>query len=404
MLQDRLRQLLPDGGLWIICIAGMALSVSCFIDCAVKANEMQGWVLAAGALAVILVLAWMVLICRRGVLFVDQVVPACLIVVGFLGVVLPLIPGKVMFAVMATKLIAGIVLLIAWLLRVAPMEENDKATPPRSMLVKPLAYLAVYAAVTCLSFGLILETYFPDFRSFNAGVGFAAGVIGAGLCVYLVRVFLDASKGIDVLTRFSLIGLILAWLIFLQPSFSGIALFLSGIGFGVFLYILMRLMTDLYIAFRLKTAYILGICMDAIAALLIGGGLGWLLWHAGIVEEVPGIIVIVCIAAVCIVTVYGLSSDRVWTADGFTDQDNGLGVKGGRWRAACEDTATEHSLTPREAEVLFLLSKGRNAAYIEEKLVVSPHTVKSHMLNIYRKLGVHSQQELISCVEGHVKE
>ncbi len=403
-MQNRLRHLLPAGGFWTICIAGVALSVSCFIDCAVKANEMQGWVLVVGALAVSLVLAWIVFICRKGVTFIDQAVPACLIIVGLLGMILPLIPSGIMFAVMAAKLIVSIALLFAWLLKSSPTAESDKAVPSRSMLVKPLAYLAVYTAVTCLSFGLILETYFPDFRSFDAGVGFAAGIIGSGLCVYSARIFLDAGKGMDVLTRFSLIGLILAWLVFLQPSFSGIALFLSGLGFGVFLYILMRLMTDLYIAFQLKTVYILGICMDAIATLLIGGGLGWLLLHAGIVAEMPGIIAIVCIAAVCIVTVYGLSSDRVWTADGFTGKTDEPTTKGGRWKAACEDTAAEHSLTPREAEVLFLLSKGRNAAYIEEELVVSPHTVKSHMLNIYRKLGVHSQQELISCVEGHFKE
>lgn len=62
--------------------------------------------------------------------------------------------------------------------------------------------------------------------------------------------------------------------------------------------------------------------------------------------------------------------------------------------------AQKYGLTPREREVIRYLARGRNAAYIQEKLVVSPHTVRSHMYNIYRKLGVHSQQELIDTVES----
>lgn len=401
-MQDRLKHLLPDGAFWIICTAGLSLSVSCFIDCIVKANELNGWTLVVGASAIALVLAWIIPICRRGVLFIDQVIPACLIVVGLLGLVLPLIPSGIMFGVMAAKLIAGIVLLIAWSLKPLPVAGFGQDAPSRDMLPKPLAYLAAYTAVTCLSFGLILQTYFPDFRSFDAGLGFAAGVIAAGLSVYVARVLMDADKGMDVLTRFSLVALVIAWLVFLQPPFLDTALFLNGLGFGIFLYILLRLTTDLYRVFRLNTVFIFAICIDAIASMLAGGGLGWLLSQAGVVKEMPGIVIIVCIAAVCIITVYGLSSDRIWTAEGFAGFLDEPGTKGGRWRAACEAAAAEHSLTPRETEVLFLLSKGRNAAYIEEELVVSPHTVKSHMLNIYRKLGVHSQQELITCIEEHI--
>mgnify|MGYP005807034493 CR=1 FL=1 len=56
-------------------------------------------------------------------------------------------------------------------------------------------------------------------------------------------------------------------------------------------------------------------------------------------------------------------------------------------------------LTPRETEVLELLAHGRNGPFIQEKLVLSRNTVKTHVANIYAKLGVHSQQELIDLVE-----
>ena len=65
-----------------------------------------------------------------------------------------------------------------------------------------------------------------------------------------------------------------------------------------------------------------------------------------------------------------------------------------------EGLAAKRGLTPRETEILALLAHGRNAAFLQEKLVLSRNTVKTHVANIYAKLGVHSQQELIDLVEA----
>ena len=37
---------------------------------------------------------------------------------------------------------------------------------------------------------------------------------------------------------------------------------------------------------------------------------------------------------------------------------------------------------------------------ISQELGLSEETVKTHMGNVYRKLGIHSQQELIDLVEA----
>lgn len=65
----------------------------------------------------------------------------------------------------------------------------------------------------------------------------------------------------------------------------------------------------------------------------------------------------------------------------------------------CTKIAQNYCLTKREAEVMVLLARGRNAAYIQESLVISRNTVKRHVSNIYAKLDVHSQQQLIDLVE-----
>ena len=66
----------------------------------------------------------------------------------------------------------------------------------------------------------------------------------------------------------------------------------------------------------------------------------------------------------------------------------------------CPLVAARCGLTEREAEVLALLARGCSGPEIQERLVISQNTAKTHVRHIYRKLGVHSQRELIALVEG----
>ena len=52
-------------------------------------------------------------------------------------------------------------------------------------------------------------------------------------------------------------------------------------------------------------------------------------------------------------------------------------------------------LTERETEILRLLSQGMNYRSAAEKLFLSPHTVKTHIKNIYEKLQVSSRAEAV---------
>lgn len=63
---------------------------------------------------------------------------------------------------------------------------------------------------------------------------------------------------------------------------------------------------------------------------------------------------------------------------------------------ACEIIAEQYGLTGREQEILALLARGHNGVYISEILFISPNTVRTHIHNIYRKLGVSSREEILS--------
>ncbi|MGV8082831.1 MAG: LuxR C-terminal-related transcriptional regulator [Coriobacteriia bacterium] len=69
-------------------------------------------------------------------------------------------------------------------------------------------------------------------------------------------------------------------------------------------------------------------------------------------------------------------------------------------RIRCASIAEARGLSPRETEVLFLLAKGRDSAHIQKVLHISRGTTNTHTGHIYRKLDVHSQQELLDFVDG----
>jgi DNA-binding NarL/FixJ family response regulator len=52
-------------------------------------------------------------------------------------------------------------------------------------------------------------------------------------------------------------------------------------------------------------------------------------------------------------------------------------------------------LSPRETEILRLLAKGMSFAQIASVLMISSHTVTTHIKKIYRKLQVHSRGEAV---------
>lgn len=88
-------------------------------------------------------------------------------------------------------------------------------------------------------------------------------------------------------------------------------------------------------------------------------------------------------------------------ADGEAMSGGGDGdeVRKGRFVRRCEYVADTFLLSRRETDVLFLLAKGRNVSFITQQLYISEGTAKTHVNHVYKKLGVHSRQELIELID-----
>ena len=69
------------------------------------------------------------------------------------------------------------------------------------------------------------------------------------------------------------------------------------------------------------------------------------------------------------------------------------------YEVVCDRLALQYGLTLREREVLGYLARGRSLPYIREVLVLSKNTVGTHTKNLYRKLDIHSRQDLFDLIE-----
>lgn len=55
----------------------------------------------------------------------------------------------------------------------------------------------------------------------------------------------------------------------------------------------------------------------------------------------------------------------------------------------------QFALTERECEVFALLAQARTVEDIARHLEISDNTVKTHIKRIYKKMGIHSRQDVI---------
>jgi LuxR family maltose regulon positive regulatory protein len=75
------------------------------------------------------------------------------------------------------------------------------------------------------------------------------------------------------------------------------------------------------------------------------------------------------------------------------------GIQKASSRDESEPLAMAASISPREQEILRLLSAGLSSQEIAERCFISTSTVKTHIENIFRKLGVNSRMQAITQVQ-----
>lgn len=225
--------------------------------------------------------------------------------------------------------------------------------------------------------------------------------IGSLLPVIFIIAFLfffPGKVGFESMYRMSLILISVGLLIFLfsmQGTFIGQIL----VGSGYFVVSITMIIVAASYANLSKTSaaqsYLLVIISNGIGSLI--GTLvpvAFTLLGLPLYSEVTIILMLVIILILLLLPSTFRKNSNLYTHLSTVDSALESDAQGVSEAALYETIGEEYQLTKREVSILHMHAKGLSQAEIAEAMFIAEGTVRAHYGNIYRKLSVHSKDEL----------
>ena len=273
-------------------------------------------------------------------------------------------------------------------------EEDDAAVPVAVPAAVPADAFRYPASATFLfSFSFITAIAFAGIGGDSAS--YASGDFFAPMLL-ICAVVLLANAAVLPLTTIAvpaiIVAVIAASYLHLEPALS---FDLAALGMFLFLaYAVVLLCASAQGTRRHTLAAFTGL-MVAFAAGCLVGRLGMALCFALVEQFASNIMVLLSIlaanAAMIILVRRGVTPIR--SAELF-EGEQATGDLDAARRAKVDRVAAACGLGEREKEVLTLLLEGYSASEVASAMVVANGTAKSHIRHVYKKLGVHSRDEL----------
>jgi len=304
--------------------------------------------------------------------------------------------------------------------RMRGMDEAGRGVSDWSAARKPFFIRTGQLMVFACVFGMFQGSVVPGGEALLT-VADPLSVIGVGVAgAFLAAMYLrtPVKPDLRLLHKASILlfvgGIMLAP--FVTSLLATVAAAAALAGFMLLDLISLIFTIDLIRTFDLRSGIIIGLNRGLeYAAFAVGILAGFLMWGAyGALPEFPYAMAFVSVLVSFAAALFLLDVKDVWTADYYApappyveaeeEQAPEFVRTRGRWRSACDAVCEEYGLSPREREIFPSIAKGRNAEYIQNAFVISGHTAKTHISNIYRKLGVHSLQELLDIVDSKKEE
>lgn len=295
-----------------------------------------------------------------------------------LGLCLVLLAGALYFALR---------LPVPAVLRETPAE--------RVSYIQPFATLCAFVLIITINSGLMFQVILPAFSD----VGLVADIYWA--VPYIAAIFLVSrlpariDKGYILYAAIAMLGFaFIAFVALDRSAWSYIAintLLLGACGVNdLFWWSILGELLD----FDKNPAKTLGIGLGANVA---GVLLGKLIGSASIFSASSGACALIGMAVVCVAVVLlpPLHGQLLLVLKGNSFLAAFSELSPDAQAETVSEAARIAGLSERENEVALLLLKGWPYRLIGEKLFISESTVKTHVLSIYGKLGVHSRTELI---------
>lgn len=424
------------GALTVLCAVAMPIALACG-----QPIMLAVLVVVGGAASSFLQVLWGNEYARRPVPFALACYPATAVVIALL---IALVVGERGFLAFFVFPVMSFVLLLVETSRIdkerprdepsgaaaAPVApaapvvpaERDRPALSRKSIAQLMVSIGVFSFLCRVFDSLPGEGVIDPFVVFGGSSVFALAVVGI---LFLLFAFLCGDRFEPVFAyRLSLplmaLGMAIVSLFFYDHW--ALSVLLIGIGYELFDIVTWILFVDL--AQRREDAggryRVFG---QGVAATLCGMGLGYLVGgelHARLLAESVQMstVGILCVTVLVVTaflvipegTIAQVVGRRGRLRGGERDGEEGEGPAAGAadvgapavppLEKRCEALAIERHLTPREGEVIVLLARGRTLAIVMRDLQIAKGTAQTHIENVYAKLGVHKQQELIDLVEG----
>lgn len=275
---------------------------------------------------------------------------------------------------------------------------------PESRIPWLMALIALFFG---LSFGLmkgLLAPAPPQWIALRDGLNIIA-IAGAAVAVYVTMTLLRMD--FDHLTYRVALPLMAAGFLFipLHEPLSVVGVTVHQFGYQYFYIVLWAIWSTLAAREKAPVAWVvvLGLLSIQLGQLIGSVGADFCL-HYLVGDLGKAMLSSVSIFIILLVSLFVFGSRSASTGWGYVRPMEESAEEGDALDTACKALTHRFHLTPREIDVFLLLARGRNRAFICKELVIGDETVKSHIKSIYRKMDVHSQQELINAVEEEKRE
>lgn len=327
---------------------------------------------------------------RVGLYYCASIIVAAFVIYFCRGLAYPWL-----FGTSALLPLASLLLLAIGSMSLTPDERNHVSPRSFSFPWKPTLLMAVYA----FAFSLREQSQYAS--SFGPHSAFGTLFMGILLFVMIHRQGRDFQFA--TLYRFALPLMTGAFLVL--PAFgwfnAQVSDFCAMASYTAFSVLIMMLMASMSYRYGISALWLFGIERGVRAAVSLVGrqaSEGIMSLSGG--SDAYGLVIgSITVAMVVVGTVLFMSEKDFFARWGVSFKDDepepDESVDHLEERARSEEIAQRYGLSPREVEVAQLLAAGKTGPQVQSELFISKDTVKTHVKHIYRKMGIHSRDELI---------
>lgn len=360
-----------------------------------------------GACSALLFLMWNELFCRLSIRDVSICYAGAYLVSVIVQALMSLIP---LWAAFGCTLLGAVtsVMLLKRAMKHSPAESELRDPAQRwSFPWRPLVMAVAYTFVAFLLRQLLGDDGGP-FAWIGGGVVSLVCLVG---CILFFDRQFDAS-----VFEFAAMPLIVAGLLLYcwqGESAKELVIFLADAGNVSFRIFILVVLCNICFRYGVPSLWLFAIVRIAMM-LAEGFGLELIIWssHAGVAFGDDDTVALpLCYLMVLVLVVIsapiqqthrlGNTSWYIVPKNRETHAEQLRGVIGNReitlWQTS--QASRLYGLTRREEEVLACLAEGMNRAQIQDELVLSESTVRTHLRHIYAKLDVHTKEDAISAVK-----